>query len=169
VDVESDKLGWHREVLDVATAMHWYSDNQWMLPWDEIFRLGLQAARALHDSRAEAQMLNFHGWARAMRFRQLDYEGALATHRQALVVAVEVGDRCEQAWAHAYIGSMLMFLGRLEDALGHARQAQVLSEEFGFWTMQLPVRYRLGRVLHALGLRLPKMSSVLVRRRGGTR
>lgn len=153
---QTARLGRHREVVDLAKAMHRYSDTQWMgLPWTEVFSLGVAAARALGDRQDEARLLNFVGWSQIVC--DGDPEAALATHEQALAVAIEVDDRLEQAWAHAHIASVLRRLAtmgrvdRLEEALDHIQQAGVLSEEFGFWTVQVSVRNRLGRVYQALG------------------
>ncbi|MET0136159.1 MAG: NB-ARC domain-containing protein [Kibdelosporangium sp.] len=146
---EVARLARHRQVLRLVAAMHWYSDSRWAgMPWDEVFRLGLDAARGLGDRPAEAKMLNFRGWAQTWCLG--DRETALATHHEALAVALAADDRAEQAWAHAYIGSILMELGSLPDALQHTLQAQALSDGFGFWAMQIAIRYRLGRILLAL-------------------
>jgi tetratricopeptide (TPR) repeat protein len=66
-------------------------------------------------------------------------------------VAEDVGDRQEQAWAHAYIGVTLMRLGRFEKAREHALESTRLAEELAFWPIQHPIRYRLGRVLRVIG------------------
>ncbi|HEX6354932.1 ATP-binding protein [Actinophytocola sp.] len=147
---EAARLGLHQQVLDLAKAMHWYSDGQWMgLPWDEIFLLGVEAARALGNRPDEAKLLNFLGWAQVACL--CDEETALVTHQQALVVAIETGDRLEEAWSHAYIGSVLTRLGRPEEGLEPVRRSCELAREFGFWPVQLSARNRLGRVLQALG------------------
>lgn len=147
---EAARLGRHSQVVELAKAMHWYSDGHWMgLPWDEIFRLGVASARALGDRADEAKLLNFLGWAEVVC--QCDEETALATHRLALDVALEAGDRLEVTWSEAYIGSVLTRLGRPEEGLDHVRRSCELSLEFGFWTVQVSARNRLGRVLQALG------------------
>lgn len=147
---EAARLGHHREVLDLAKAMHWYSDGYWLQgPWDEVFRLGAEAARALEARDELALMLNFLGWAQQVCLE--DNESALATHHEALAVATEVGEVREQAWAHGYLGSVLLRLDRPEEALGHAEQSCALGEEFPFWSMRLSLHNRLGRVLQALG------------------
>lgn len=75
-------------MLDAATAMHWYSDGRvFERPWDEVFALGVTAARALGSRPEEARLLNFLGWARHICLG--DNEAGLVTHRQALLVAVE--------------------------------------------------------------------------------
>ncbi|OLF17619.1 tetratricopeptide repeat protein [Actinophytocola xanthii] len=144
------RLGWHREVLELAKAMHWFSDVHWMgLPWVEIFQRGVAAAHALGDRRAEAKLLNFVGWAQS--FCHVDHDATLETHRQALAVAVETDDRLEEVWAFAYIATTLTNLGRADEALEHARRAYVLAESFDFWSVRLSVHNRLGRVLYASG------------------
>ncbi|TVT62500.1 tetratricopeptide repeat protein [Amycolatopsis rhizosphaerae] len=144
------RLGRDRDVLELARAMHWYSDSRWLHgPWDRIFALGVAAARALGSRQELAMMLNFLGWAQHVCLG--DNEAGLVTHQEALAVATEAGDRQERAWAHAYLGSVLMRLGRLDEAREHAQQSCLLAGEFGFWTMQISVRNRLGRVLRAMG------------------
>ncbi|GAA4899650.1 ATP-binding protein [Streptomonospora salina] len=143
-------LGRHRQVVDLAEAMHWYSDSRvYQRPWEQVFRLGAEAARALGSRRDEAVLLNFLGWA---QYVCLDRnEEGLATHGEALSIAVEVGDRHEQAWAHAYMSMELLRLGRPSEALSHSREAAAISAEFEFFDIQMSARNGLGRVLHALG------------------
>jgi tetratricopeptide (TPR) repeat protein/transcriptional regulator with XRE-family HTH domain len=146
---EAARLGRHRDVLDLAKAMHWYSDGRWMQAhWAAVFELGVEAAHALGSREEEAKLLNFLGWAQV--FCLGDIETGYATYQQALAIAVEVDDRLEQAWGHAYLGSALERLGQPEQALEYTRQACELSKEFGFWSMQISLRNRLGRVLQAL-------------------
>jgi transcriptional regulator with XRE-family HTH domain/tetratricopeptide (TPR) repeat protein len=66
-------------------------------------------------------------------------------------VATEEGDRSAEVWAEAFIGTALMFLGRLDEALDHAGRAAKLAAEFDFWDVQQPVRNHLGAVLADLG------------------
>ena len=140
-------LGRHREVVDLAKALHRYADTRWTgPPWTEIFGLGVSAARALGDRGDEARLLNLLGWSQLVC--DADPDAALGTHRQALAVA---DDRLEQAWAHAHLASVLRRQGRLDAALDHVRQASTLAREFGFWVAQVPVRNRLGRIFQALG------------------
>ncbi|HYQ63779.1 MAG TPA: NB-ARC domain-containing protein [Actinophytocola sp.] len=144
------RLGWHRELIRTIEEVNWYADHWWFgLPWVEIFELGVVAARALGDRSNEAEMLNRVGWAHGVCLG--DRSSSLARHEQALAVAVEVGDRFSQAEANAFIGTALMFLGRLEEALDHAGRAIELAEGFEFWTVELPIRHRYGRVLERLG------------------
>jgi tetratricopeptide (TPR) repeat protein len=140
-------LGRHREVVDLAKALHRYAETRWTgPPWTEIFGLGVSAAHALGDRRDEARLLNLLGWSQLVC--DADPDAALGTHRRALAVA---DDRLEQAWAHAHIASVLRRQDRLDDALDHIRQASALAREFDFWVAQVPVRNRLGRIFQALG------------------
>jgi transcriptional regulator with XRE-family HTH domain/tetratricopeptide (TPR) repeat protein len=147
---DAARLGWHREVSGLAKAMHWYSDSQWMgLPWVDIFQLGVDAARALGDRRDEAKLENFVGWAQLVC--DGDDVAAAASHERALAVATAADDRLEQTWAHAYLATARRRDNQLEDALEHVRRAGTLAGEFGFWTVQVSVRNRHGRILQALG------------------
>ncbi|GAB2989968.1 helix-turn-helix transcriptional regulator [Amycolatopsis acidiphila] len=143
------RLGDRHRVVDLAEAMHWYSDVRQQQPWDEVFTLGAHAARELGDRHAEAKLLNFVGWARYMCLQ--DIEGGLAAHEEALALAREIGDRREETWALGYLGAVLMRLGRPEEALEHIRPAAAVSAELGFWAGQGPIRNALGQVLGAVG------------------
>ncbi|MFI7122004.1 ATP-binding protein [Amycolatopsis sp. NPDC049868] len=144
------RSGRHREVVDLVLAMHWYSDFRYReYPWDEIFGFGVRAARALGGRTEEATLLNFLGWAQ--RACVGDNATALATHREALAVAVEAGSRREQAWAHAYLGSVLMRLGHGDQALEHARRSCEMAGDFELRTAEFSVRNGLGRVLQSMG------------------
>ncbi|GGU76785.1 hypothetical protein GCM10010178_80010 [Lentzea flava] len=140
------RRGWHREALGLAKSMHWYSDDHWfVVPWEEVFRIGVDAARALGDKSSEAQQLNFVGWA--LRFES----AALGFHEQALRVAVEVGDALEQVWALAYIGAIHVRDGDADRAREILRRSVELSAPFDFWDVHGVVRYRYGRMLLRLG------------------
>lgn len=147
---EAARLGWHRTVLELASALHWYAGHRWLgPPWEELYRLGLAAARALGDQSGEAELLNLVGWGIAIG--RGDHEAAAETHRDALTVAIEAGNRVEEVWAHAYLSSQLRSLGRLDEALDHARQAGDLAADFDFWEVQINVRFRLGWILYTMG------------------
>ncbi|WP_236792956.1 tetratricopeptide repeat protein [Amycolatopsis sp. GM8] len=149
-DRAAAQQGRHREVLELALAMHWYSDGRTQQrPWHEIFTLGLAAARALGRRREEAVLLDFVGWARY--FCLGDNEGGLEAHQDALRIAGETGDRREQAWALAYLASVLMRIGRLDEALARARHAVGLARELEFWLGQGTIRNTLGAILRVHG------------------
>ncbi|MET8759873.1 NB-ARC domain-containing protein [Lentzea sp. NPDC004782] len=141
---EAARLGRHGDVLVFAKAMHWYSDDNWHLPWVEVFARGVEAAQALGDVAAEAQQRNFLGWA----VRPIaGNERAMAEHERALRLAIEAEDQLEQTWALAYLAVLHFRLDDREEALILGRQAAELSVSFGFWDIQIPVRYRLGMLL----------------------
>jgi len=141
--------GKHRQVVDLARALHWFSDGRiQQLPWDEVFALGVDAARALGSRGDEAVLLNFLGWARYYCLG--DNEGGLGAHRRALEIATEIGDRREQTWALAYLGAVLLRMDRGEEALDHVERAVGLAD-MDFWMGQGSIRNVLGRVLCAVG------------------
>lgn len=142
--------GDHRRVVDLAEAMHWYSDfRARQQPWDEVFGLGVESARALGEPHSEAKLLNFVGWARYVG--QEDPEGALPALQAALELAREIGNRREETWALGYLGAVLMRLDRAPEALEHARPAAAAAGDLGFWAGQGPIRNALGQVLAAVG------------------
>lgn len=143
--------GDHRRVVDMAEAMHWYSDfRKRQQPWDEVFELGVDSARALGERRSEVKLLNFLGWGRRY-VGQEDLDGALPAHQAALALAREIGDKNEETWALMYIGAVLLRLGRTDEALEHLRPAAVGATGMAFWSAQGPIRNVLGHVLAATG------------------
>ncbi|WP_018681023.1 ATP-binding protein [Actinokineospora enzanensis] len=144
------RLGRHRPVMELARAMHWYSDGRSKEhPWEEVFSLGVTAARALGSKPDEATLLNFVGWAE--RCCVGDDEAAVRTLRAGLAVAEEIGDEAEQGWAHTYLARSLRALGRLDEALDHARRAAALSGVFTFWIGRCTIQNTLGHILRDLG------------------
>ncbi|MEU0509558.1 tetratricopeptide repeat protein [Amycolatopsis sp. NPDC006125] len=141
--------GKNRQVVDLARALHWFSDGRiQQLPWAEVFALGVDAARALGSRPDEAVLLNFLGWARYYCLG--DNEGGRAAHEEALAIATEIGDRREQTWALGYLGSVLLRLGRPEEALDHVERSVGLAD-MDFWMGQGSIRNVLGKVLCAVG------------------
>ncbi|MEU3555769.1 ATP-binding protein [Streptomyces fragilis] len=108
--------GHHREVLDAAEAMHWFSDRvQHWEEWAEVFRCSVAAARALGSRRDEAVHLNYLAWSYNLCVH--DSAAGLATAREALTVAREVGDLLQAGWAYGYGAGALHHLGRAEEAV----------------------------------------------------
>ncbi|MFD5624865.1 ATP-binding protein [Streptomyces sp. NPDC127072] len=93
--------GEHARVVDVAEALHWFSD-QWIswVHWPEVFNTAAESAHALGDPLLEATQLNYHAWA------LLVCEGrphdSVARAGQALAAARRAGDPLQEAWAHQY-------------------------------------------------------------------
>ncbi|MFD8913912.1 ATP-binding protein [Streptomyces sp. NPDC059575] len=108
--------GHHREVLDTAEAMHWFSDRtQHWEQWAQVFRCSVAAARGLGSRRDEAVHLNYLAWAHNLCLH--DYPGGLATAREALAAAREADDLLQTGWAYGYGAGALHRLGRPEEAV----------------------------------------------------
>jgi tetratricopeptide (TPR) repeat protein len=114
--------GHHRQVVDAAEAMHWFSDRtlHWEL-WTEVFRRAVTSARALGSKRDEAVHLNYLAWAYNMCL--YDHNAALATAEAALTVAREIDDRLQVGWALVYAAGALRRLGRTDESIARLRQA----------------------------------------------
>lgn len=123
--------GLHVEVLRLATAMHWYSDQRGRAEtWVEVFTAGVAAARALGSVRDEAVQLNFLTWTLEVLMGR--HAEALALHDEAWRAAVEAGDVREQGWALHYRSVSELRTGLLEAAQVSARRAQELFRAAGY-------------------------------------
>ena len=144
---QATRAGRHEEVLGLAKSLHWYSDTRFhQVPWDEVFTLGLEAARALGDRQDEAKLLNFLNWAHFLG-GTLD-ETIL---RQAIAVAEDIGDLVEQAWALRYLAVLHARRSQLEEALLAGRQAVRLSDGLELWLGRGAIQNTLGDILRQLG------------------
>ncbi|MFI0967851.1 helix-turn-helix domain-containing protein [Streptomyces sp. NPDC021080] len=114
--------GHHRQVIDTARAMHWFSEFNlhWEL-WVELFRQGVEAARALGSRQDEAVQLNFLAWSYNNCVH--DPGAALVTADAALEVAREIGDRLQTGWALGYGASALHRIGRAGESIARLRDA----------------------------------------------
>ncbi|GGT56330.1 hypothetical protein GCM10010271_70240 [Streptomyces kurssanovii] len=120
--------GHHRQVVDTAEAMHWFSDRtQHWGQWVEVFRCAVTAARALGDRRHEAVHLNYLAWA--YNLCAFDHVAALDTARAALAVARETGDRLQTGWAFGYGAGALHRLGRTDEAIAWLEDAVACHRE----------------------------------------
>ncbi|KOV83955.1 helix-turn-helix domain-containing protein [Nocardia sp. NRRL S-836] len=147
---EAAALGWHAEVLGLAKAMHWFADGQeFDYRWDEVYRLGLEAAQQLGDRVAEVDMLNQLGWAQYLC--RNDNELAVRTNSRALALAEEIGDHRGQVYAHCYLGVALTRLGQGENGMAHLRAAHDLSAEYDFFELRYWMRSTLGVALQEAG------------------
>ncbi|MEU1419783.1 helix-turn-helix domain-containing protein [Kitasatospora sp. NPDC005751] len=118
----ANATGRHRQVVDTAEAMHWFSDS--LLHWDvwaEVFRLSADSARAVGDRLAEAVHLNYLAWSHITCLHR--YRSGLAVASQALDLARRIGDAQQEAWALAYCATALRRLHRPEEAMDSYRQA----------------------------------------------
>ena len=137
-------------VVDVAEAMHWFSDTMvFWTGWYEVYGLSRAAAARLPDRHQEVTHLNYHAWAaiHAARRPEEGAEIAMAAYQ----LAVEIGDRKEQAWSLTYAGTAWRFAGRPEQSLPAYRQAQQLSRAVGDHDPYVQHFQGLGLVLAALG------------------
>lgn len=150
VQREAAALGRHRQVLDFAVAIHCYAiGHEQKHRWNDVFELGLQAARALGDRRGEAEMLNLLG---AARHRCTDeQELALAALREAVTIAEEIGHHRVAMSARSSIGLVLSHLGEVEEALDHITFAYERSGEFGYFQHRVWTSLGLGACLLAAG------------------
>jgi len=142
--------GDHTRVIDVAEAMHWFSD-QWTYwgQWHEVYGLSSAAAHALGDRGLEAVHLNYLAWAYATCMSR--YQDAIETATRALTIAAETGDTRQQAWARHYIASYCVRLGDYAGAEQNARQALPLMEAAGDREGYPLALMRLGDSLRGLG------------------
>ncbi|WP_371493745.1 helix-turn-helix domain-containing protein [Kitasatospora sp. NBC_00374] len=114
--------GRHREVIDTAEAMHWFSDR--LLSWDiwaEVFQLSVDAARACGDRTAETVHLNYLAWTYVTCLHQ--YRRGVDLAGEALELARTIGDREQEGWASAYLASGLRRLLRHQEAIDTYQQA----------------------------------------------
>ncbi|WP_229072555.1 tetratricopeptide repeat protein [Actinoplanes sp. DH11] len=142
--------GQHQLVVDVAGAMHWFSDSMvFWSGWYEVYGLSRAAAAALPDRLQEVTHLNYFSWAATHAARRPE-EGA-ETAMRAYALAVEIGDVKEQAWALTYAGTGWRFAGRLEQSLDAYRRAQALADAAGDHDGYVQHFQGLGLLLAALG------------------
>ncbi|MFI9005921.1 ATP-binding protein [Actinosynnema sp. NPDC053489] len=142
--------GQHRQVLDLATAMHWYSDHQGDGSlWLEVFTAGADAARALGAADDEAAQLNFLCWTHYILLGRP--QDALEAHRRALRVATEAGNLVEQAWALYYRGGIEVVFGSPTAAVDFAEESVRLFEEAGYPLGEHLAWSALGKALHRAG------------------
>ncbi|MEU8086747.1 helix-turn-helix domain-containing protein [Micromonospora sp. NPDC049101] len=147
---DAARRGRHADVVAVTRALHWYSDaNSHRHSWDEIFSLGVAAARAAGSPRDEAVLLNFLGWARYFcRDRNTD---GLAALDRALELAQRIGDRREEAWALTYSAAIFIRIGSGGAAVDHCRRAVGLFREIGYALGEHSAAGVQGGALAALG------------------
>ncbi|PPK63177.1 NB-ARC domain-containing protein [Actinokineospora auranticolor] len=96
--------GEHRAVIELAEAMHWYSEiGGTAATWLEVFGLGLDSALATGSRHDEAVLRGFLSWTlHALFARSAD---AADMARSARTAAEAVGDLREQAWARVYLAN----------------------------------------------------------------
>ncbi|MFS8099749.1 helix-turn-helix domain-containing protein [Lentzea alba] len=142
--------GEHRKVLDLAQALHWYSDLRGTgALWREVFTAGAAAAKALGDVRAEAEQLNYVTWA-LYTLCGSPVE-ALETHHLAVAAANQVGDELLEAWAVYYRSAIERRLTSPREGAPFARRAIELFERVGYALGHNLALSLLGSLLHSAG------------------
>ncbi|KZM77686.1 helix-turn-helix transcriptional regulator [Cellulosimicrobium sp. I38E] len=95
--------GDHQVVVDVAEALHWFSDLwPYWGHWHEVYAASAAAAEALGDDTLLATHLGYLAWAQ-VHCRGDVVAGAAAAER-GRAVAERVGDPDLRAWAAYYVG-----------------------------------------------------------------
>jgi tetratricopeptide (TPR) repeat protein len=143
--------GLRSRVVEVAGAMHWFSDRwtHWG-HWREVFELSRDAARAMGDRRAEATHLNYLAWTLdACEGRSQE---SVNCSLEAYALALEEGDIRQRGWALAYAASSAGRLpGSSERAAKYAREAAELLATAGDWDGYPQAVMLLGDCMHNLG------------------
>jgi tetratricopeptide (TPR) repeat protein/transcriptional regulator with XRE-family HTH domain len=117
--------GRHATVVNLAEAMHWYSDHtMYWGHWHDVFALSRAAAHALGDLRTEATHLNYLSWAYSLTLGR-HADGAAAA-RAAAELARQSGDLAQEGWSWNYAGGAAFQLGDYEGAFHDAIAAVAL-------------------------------------------
>jgi transcriptional regulator with XRE-family HTH domain/tetratricopeptide (TPR) repeat protein len=124
---EASRIGEHSTVVDVADALHWFSELwiEWG-HWQQFFELAVDSARALGDPRLEAMHLGYLVWAQGIETD--DYELGLQTALLAINAADRSGDAQQCGWANWYAAYMHFLLDRLAES---AEYCHVAIAHFG--------------------------------------
>jgi transcriptional regulator with XRE-family HTH domain len=115
-------VGDHAVVVDVADALHWFSELwvEWG-HWHEFFSLAVASARTLADPRLEAMQLGYLAWAEIIEVG--DPDAAALTAGRALVAADAADDDTQRGWALFYRGWAAMIRQHFDDAVEAAGAA----------------------------------------------
>ncbi|MBP2324819.1 tetratricopeptide (TPR) repeat protein/transcriptional regulator with XRE-family HTH domain [Kibdelosporangium banguiense] len=144
------RLRWHAAVLEFSSSVRWYSAlRKTSDVWREVFTYGVNAARALDRRRDEAEQLNFLGWA--LNLVPALHHEAYQTHRRALAVAREVGDRIAEAWSLMHSGRAELDDGRPGRSVELLTSAIAVFHQTGHTFEEHIALSYVGLALHALG------------------
>ncbi|UBU17154.1 ATP-binding protein [Nonomuraea gerenzanensis] len=150
---QAARRGEHARVVEVAEAMHWFSDL-WMHwgHWPEVFELSSAGAHALGEPALEAVHLNYLSWAQTYCLAR--FEEAEATALRALSLAEKAGDVRQQGWSLTYATWALWGSddpAHKETALGYARRAAAYLLESGDAEGYAHAALSVASCLHRLG------------------
>ncbi|MEU4557694.1 tetratricopeptide repeat protein [Actinoplanes sp. NPDC023936] len=144
--------GAHQLVVDVAEALHWFSDSMvFWEGWYEVYGLSRAAAAELPDRHQEVTHLNYHSWAATHAARRPEEGADIAM--AAYELAAAIGDVKEQAWALTYAGTASRFAGQLDRALPLYQRAQRLAADADDHDAYVQHFQGLGLLLAAMGRR----------------
>ncbi|WP_221321457.1 helix-turn-helix domain-containing protein [Actinoplanes sp. L3-i22] len=122
--------GSDQRVIDVAEAVHWFSDNWSFWPhWEDVYTLSAQAARRLGDDRLQAVHLGYLAWVHLVCLA--DPATAVTYARQAIEFAGRTADPGLAGWSNYYLAWALEQDGRNVEALPYARTAADLMRQAG--------------------------------------
>jgi transcriptional regulator with XRE-family HTH domain/tetratricopeptide (TPR) repeat protein len=141
--------GRHSQILHTSRTLYWFSDrwSQWP-EWRALFSYGARSAADVGDRAAEAHQLNCLAWAHGVGAYQ--YEQAEQLARRALELAIETGDKGQQAWAWSYISGACLGL-RPAEAAEAAAKATRLFEAVGDTAGKAVSQRVLGKALRQSG------------------
>ncbi|MFI9455777.1 ATP-binding protein [Amycolatopsis sp. NPDC052450] len=135
--------GEHRQVLELAESMHWYSEiGGTASTWREVFELALESALAIGSKRDEAVQRNFLAWVLSTLMGHSD--DAVRMARQAWEAAVDAGDLREQGWARIYLASAQLHGGSTPATRGPFDEAVTLFAEADY-----PLGLHVARAMRA--------------------
>jgi transcriptional regulator with XRE-family HTH domain/tetratricopeptide (TPR) repeat protein len=118
---QASALGEDQLVLDVADALHWFSDT-WPA-WDLWRILFLTSAEAAIRSGTDRDIAVHQGYAAWVYTTHDEYEAALAASATAVAAAERTDDLKEQGWALVYLASSLGRVRQFDRALHEAGRA----------------------------------------------
>jgi tetratricopeptide (TPR) repeat protein/transcriptional regulator with XRE-family HTH domain len=142
--------GRHARVVEVAEAMHWFSDRlaHWS-EWREVFEMSSRAARAMGDRGTEAVHVNYLAWA--LSRCEGRHEDSVECALEAYELARAEEDLSQQAWALQYAGTGSLRLPEYERAATYLRQAIDLFRAAGDWDGYPQAAGAYGDCLRSLG------------------
>ncbi|MFJ8593927.1 helix-turn-helix domain-containing protein [Streptomyces sp. NPDC093598] len=147
---EAAEHGEHARVVEVAEAMHWFSDH-WVSwgHWVEIYERAAAAGAALGDAALQATHRNYLAWAYWACARR--HDAAVESATSALGLARAAGDVLQQAWAEAYLGWLRDAVDDLTAAADHYHRAMELFTATDDVNGYLQVSCGMIRVLRGAG------------------
>ncbi|MFI9612136.1 ATP-binding protein [Streptomyces sp. NPDC052023] len=147
---EAAENGEHARVIEVAEAMHWFSDH-WMSSghWVEVYERAAAAGAALGDAVLEATHRNYLAWA--YKTCEGRHDEAVESATCALGLAEAAGDIVQQAWAHNYLSWLYEPNGDFASVADRNHRAMELFAEADDINGYLQVACGMIRVLRKAG------------------